>query len=127
MKFIFKLTFVLFLLTGVSSLQACANNIVEIAPPNTGKLFENHQITVSNPYPYPANEYVSFNYQVLQSNVDAKIALYDVLGNEVASYRLQSEYNKVVIQTSSLRAGVYFFTLIIDGKNMITKKLVVNH
>ncbi|MCU0437005.1 MAG: T9SS type A sorting domain-containing protein [Raineya sp.] len=127
MKLFFKLTFITFLLIGVSTFQACANSIIEVVPPNTGKLFENHQISVSNPYPYPANEFVSFSYQILQNNVDAKIALYDVLGNEVASYRLQSEYNKVVIQTSSLRTGVYFYTLTIDGKNMITKKLVVNH
>jgi hypothetical protein len=127
MKLFFKLTFIAFLLIGVSTFQACANTIVEVVPPNTGKLFENHQISISNPYPYPANEVVSFNYQLLQNNIDAKIELYDVLGNEVGSYRLQSEYNKVVIQTSSLKTGVYFFTLIIDGKNMITKKLVVNH
>jgi len=127
MKWFFRLTFILFLLTGLSTFQACANKLVEVVPPNTGKLFENHQISISNPYPYPANEFVSFNYQILQSNLDAKISLYDVLGNEIATYRLQTEYNKVMIQTSSLRAGVYFYTLVLDGKNIITKKLVVNH
>ena len=95
-------------------------------PPSTGKLFENHQITISNPYPYPANETVSFNYQ-LHQNIDARIVVYDVLGNEIANYHLQSEYNKLVIQTSSLRTGVYLYSLVLDGKNVATRKLVINH
>jgi hypothetical protein len=127
MKWFFKLTVTVFFLFTSIGFQARANKLIEVAPPNTGKLFENSQISISNPYPYPANESVSFNYQIFQPNLDARITLYDVLGNELTTYRLQQEYNKVVIQTSSLKAGVYFYTLLIDGKNVITKKLVVNH
>ena len=125
MKLFFNLSFA-FLILLWGSTSACASKVVEVLPPNTGKLFENHQISISNPYPYPANDVVSFNYQ-LQHNVDARIVMYDVLGNEIANYRLQSEYNKLVIQTSSLRTGVYLYSLILDGKNVATKKLVVNH
>lgn len=53
--------------------------------------------------------------------------MYDVLGNEIANYRLQPDYNKLVIQTSSLRTGVYLYSLVLDGKNVVTRKLVVNH
>ncbi|GAB4133107.1 MAG: hypothetical protein OHK0045_14330 [Raineya sp.] len=125
MKLFFNLSFV-FLILLWGSTSACANKVVEILPPNTGKFFENHQISISNPYPYPANEVVSFNYQ-LQPNVDARIIMYDILGNEIAAYRLQAEYNKLVIQTSSLRTGVYLYSLVLEGKNVATKKLVVNH
>lgn len=125
MKLFFNLSFSLLILLWAST-SACASRSVEVLPPITGKLFENQQISISNPYPYPANETVSFNYQ-LHQNVDARIVMYDVLGNEVANYRLQSEYNKLVIQTSSLRTGVYLYSLVLDGKNVATRKLVVNH
>jgi len=125
MKLLFNFYFALLLLLWAST-SACASRNLETLPPNTGKLFENHQISISNPYPYPANESVSFNYQLYQ-NIDARIVMYDVLGNEIANYRLQSEYNKLVIQTSSLRTGVYLYSLVLDGKNVATRKLVVNH
>lgn len=125
MKVFFNLSIALCLLLW-SSLSACATQTIEVLPPNTGKLFENHQISISNPYPYPANDVVTFAYQMHQ-NVEARIVMYDVLGNEIANYRLQSEYNKLVIQTSALRTGVYLYSLILDGKNVATKKLVVNH
>jgi len=99
----------------------------EISPPSTGKLFENQQISISNPFPYPANENVTFTYQIFEANLDAKITLYDVVGNEVDNYRLPSSYSKVVIPTSSLRPGVYFYSLVLNNKVVITKKIVVSH
>ncbi len=125
MKVFFNLSLAL-LLFFWGTTSACASKTIEVLPPNTGKLFENHQISISNPFPYPANEMVTFSYQMHQ-NVEARIVMYDVLGNEIANYRLQSEYNKLVIQTSTLRTGVYLYSLILDGKNVATKKLVVNH
>lgn len=125
MKLFFNFFLSLLMLLWAST-SACASRSVEILPPHTGKLFENHQITISNPYPYPANEMVSFNYH-LHQNVDARIVMYDVLGNEIANYRLHPEYNKLVIQTSSLRTGVYLYSLLLDGRNMATRKLVINH
>jgi hypothetical protein len=125
MKLLFNFYFSLLLLLWAST-SAYASRNIEVLPPVTGKLFENHQISISNPYPYPANESVSFNYQ-LHQNVEARIVMYDVLGNEIANYRLQADYNKLVIQTSSLRTGVYLYSLVLDGKNVVTRKLVVNH
>ncbi|PKQ70307.1 T9SS type A sorting domain-containing protein [Raineya orbicola] len=107
-------------------LLACASKVVEITPPQTGKLFENHQISVSLPYPYPANESVTFQYQLFQ-NVEARIVLYDVLGNEVASYRLSAENNRLSISTAELKTGMYLYSLVLEGKNVATKKLLVSH
>lgn len=122
--------FTVFLLVFTLFFGEATNTFVEkaigVVPPHTGKLFENHQISISNPYPYPANEVVTFSYQLYQP-VNARIVMYDVLGNEIANYRLHPEYNKLVIQTSSLRTGVYLYSLVLDGKNVATKKLVVNH
>lgn len=97
------------------------------ALPITEKFFENHQISISNPYPYPANDAITFSYQIHQSSVEAKIIVYDVLGNTLGNYRLSNEYTKLIIQTSSLQNGIYFCTLFLDGKSIVTKKILVNH
>ncbi|WP_448529088.1 T9SS type A sorting domain-containing protein [Raineya sp.] len=115
---------VLFFILNV--LVACASKVVEITPPQTGKFYENHQISISLPYPYPANENVTFQYQLFQ-NIEARVVLYDVLGNEVASYRLSAENNRLTISTSELKTGMYLYSLVLDGKNVATKKLLVSH
>ncbi len=99
---------------------------VGLRPPQTGKFFENTQISISLPYPYPANESTTFQYQLLQ-NVEARIVLYDVLGNEVASYPLSAENNRLTIITSGLKTGMYLYSLVLEGKNVATKKLLVSH
>lgn len=98
-----------------------------VLPPHIGKLFENHQISISLPYPYPANENATFHYQLFQDNVDAKLVFYDVLGNEVATYRLTAGNTYVVIPTANFKTGMYLYSLVLDGKNVVTKKLLVNH
>lgn len=130
MKYLYSYLVVLLLSGLFSGNSAYAHNksfITEILPTYSGKLFENQQISVNNPYPYPANDYLTFTYQIIDTRLDAKIVLYDVVGNQIAGYRLQNEYTKLIIPTSSLRSGVYFYSLVLNDKVTITKKIVVNH
>lgn len=115
---------VLFLVLSV--FVACASKLVEIISPQTGKFYENHQISISLPYPYPANENLTFQYQLFQ-NIEVRIVLYDILGNEVASYPLSAENNRLTIPTSELKTGMYLYSLVLNGKNVATKKLLVSH
>ncbi|MCS6796835.1 MAG: T9SS type A sorting domain-containing protein [Raineya sp.] len=122
MKKVAIISFFLFL----SLFGACASQAIELTPPQTGKLFENHQLSISLPYPYPANENVTFQYQLFQ-NVEARLVFYDVVGNEIASYRLTAENNRLTIPTAHFKTGMYLYSLVIEGKNVATKKLLVSH
>ncbi len=93
--------------------------------PITDKLFENEKISISTAYPNPAVENVSFNYKLSSLAGNAKITLSDVFGNKIGAYELSHEQTRLRISVQDLPESIYFYTLHVDGKVVITKKLVV--
>ncbi len=93
----------------------CTNGIDEHAS-NLGSL--------SNAYPNPACTDFSLNYQM---NVSGKgqIFLYDIFGKKVMETVLPKSEGTVIINTSSLTPGVYFYTMLINGQAVSTKQLVI--
>lgn len=88
------------------------------------ELFENEHLKVSNIYPNPATTYVSFQYNLF-TDVKAKIIIRNVLGSFMGEYPLTSGNNVLKISTEDFAAGIYFYTLAIDQKNMVTRKFLV--
>ncbi len=93
--------------------------------PITDKLFENEKISISTAYPNPAVENVSFDYKLTAFAGNARITLSDVFGNKIGSYELSHEQTRLRISVHDLPESIYFYTLHVDGKVVITKKLVV--
>jgi hypothetical protein len=87
-------------------------------------LFANEQISISSIFPNPATTVASIKYN-MNSAVDAKIVLCNVLGSVLGEYRLVKDANQLNIATSELTPGVYFYTLSINGSSMVTKKVIV--
>ncbi len=102
-------------------------------PHSHEQLFTNEQISVSSIYPNPASNSASVKYRFLGGLREAKIVLCNVLGNVVGEYRLSKasreakELTELHIVTNSLASGVYFYTLSLDGRNVVTRKLIVRH
>jgi hypothetical protein len=82
--------------------------------------------TLSNAYPNPANNSVSFNYSASQ-NSDAKLIIRNVLGTIVREVDITNNSGKLSLNTSELADGVYFYSFLVDGKSQVTKKLVIRH
>jgi hypothetical protein len=89
------------------------------------KLFANDQIDVSNIYPNPANDVVNLNYVILSPDIKAKITIRNVLGSVIAETELLPHVKQVSIQMNEYAAGLYFYTLSINNKSVITKKFLV--
>ena len=89
------------------------------------KLFENERISISTAYPNPASGFTNFDYQLSDKAKDARITLSDVFGSVIQEHKLSAQENKLKVNTSLLSSGVYFYTLSLDGKMIITKKLIV--
>lgn len=89
------------------------------------KLFENERISISTAYPNPASGFTNFDYQLSDKAKDARITLSDVFGSVIQEHKLSAQENKLKVNTSLLASGVYFYTLSLDGKMIITKKLIV--
>ncbi|MFH1319033.1 MAG: T9SS type A sorting domain-containing protein [Bacteroidota bacterium] len=82
---------------------------------------------VSNSHPNPANAFFSLNYSLKADTKHASIIIRDMLGSVVKETRLQGKQGKVIYQTSGLKTGIYFYSLVVDGKICSTRKIVVGH
>jgi hypothetical protein len=89
------------------------------------KLFVNEQIDISNIYPNPANDLVKFNYHIIDANARVKITIRNVLGSILKEEELSPQVHQLEISVSEYSAGIYFYTLSINNKSIITKKFLV--
>lgn len=87
--------------------------------------FDYKEITLSDIYPNPSNRVAQLDYQLKNTNAEAKIAINSFIGNPVAEYQLDPDRNSLLINVSDFNPGVYFYTLFVNNKNIVTKKLVV--
>jgi hypothetical protein len=102
-------------------------NITNSAGSEPDKLFSNDKITVSNIYPNPANDFAMVDYSVTGNVNDASMSFYNLLGNEVGNFELDKNDRKLKVQTTNWDSGVYLYQLVVDGKKVVTKKLLVRH
>lgn len=106
------------------SLEIEVNFLVEekIAPTH---IYSSRIIKLEEVYPNPSSDYAYVNYKVLNDNARAKMILRNVLGTPVGEYDLPVSESRVKIKTEDLNAGIYFYTLYVDNKAVMTRKLVV--
>jgi hypothetical protein len=90
-------------------------------------LFSNEKISISSVYPNPASAYASIDYQLIKDSDNAKIILCNVLGNVVGEYELIRDAKTLHISTLELNSGIYFYTLSVNGKSLVTRKLIIKH
>lgn len=82
-------------------------------------------ISIGSAYPNPSSRSAQIDYEYKNPNVAAKITINSFIGNPVAEYTLDPTQKNIVINVTDLNPGVYFYTLFVDNKNIVTKKLVV--
>lgn len=86
----------------------------------------NHKdISLGSVYPNPSNRIAQIDYEFKNSKAIAKISINSFIGNPVAEFKLDPNQKTLVINVADLHPGVYFYTLFVDNKNIVTKKLVV--
>ncbi|MEP1954296.1 MAG: T9SS type A sorting domain-containing protein, partial [Algoriphagus sp.] len=87
--------------------------------------FDYKDIVLSDVYPNPSVRIAQFDYTIKNQSANARIAINSFIGNPVADYALDPERNVLVINVSDFTPGIYFYTLFLNNKNIVTKKLVV--
>ena len=81
---------------------------------------------ISNAYPNPANATASFNYAI-PAGSQGTIVIRNLIGSTVQTVQVPSVAGKMTVNTTILSDGIYFYSLMLDGKISQTKKLVVKH
>lgn len=84
------------------------------------------QGTLSNIYPNPAFMDASCNYS-LPAGLQGTIVVRDMLGTTVHAQLLPDQAGKVTINTSGMSEGIYFCSLVTNGKIVQSRKLIVKH
>ena len=95
--------------------------------PSDDALYSNVKLHVSNIYPNPANAFATVDFEVRDSNIKAELTFYDMLARKVSTYELDSFDRKLRVDTRTWESGIYLYQLIVDGKKVATKKLLVRH
>jgi hypothetical protein len=78
-----------------------------------------------NAFPNPAKNSLTVNYSVESSFNEASIELFDVLGQKLISNELSSSKGQVKLDVSNLDAGVYFYSIRVDGQAIKTERVIV--
>ncbi len=88
--------------------------------------FDIAPVTVlSNAFPSPAFDNTRIDYNIAQHYSNASITVYNLIGNPIQTFRVDTPKGNVTLPTSDLAPGVYFYSIVADGKKLATKKLVV--
>ena len=78
----------------------------------------------SNAYPVPASDVVNFDYNFASSE-NVEVAIYNMMGQEVLRNEINGISGKASINVSDLTDGVYFYSLIVNGKTEKSSKLII--
>ncbi|MEI6062437.1 MAG: T9SS type A sorting domain-containing protein [Bacteroidota bacterium] len=87
---------------------------------------ENKQV-FKGPYPNPASQYTNFEYNLPASYTNAQLIIRNMLGVEIESLNIENRSGKKSIDVSSYASGIYFYSFIVDGKVVQSRKLIVKH
>ncbi len=76
--------------------------------------------------PNPFTENTKIKYFLPESNQSASIYIYNMQGRQIDVYVLHDkDHCQLLIQGNSLQAGMYFYTLIADGQEVETRKMIL--
>ena len=105
--------------------------IVKISIGNSS-IENNYELRITNyelkqNYPNPFNPTTKINYELGITNYElAKVAVYNAMGQEVWSSKPSSlNPNTCTFDGSNLNSGIYYYSLIVDGKKMDTKSMIL--
>ena len=79
-------------------------------------------MTMGHAYPNPASSVVHFNYAV-EGHLTAVV--YNLLGQEVLREDLNANAGQLSLSVADLQDGIYFCTMMVNGRALTTEKFVV--
>jgi hypothetical protein len=85
-----------------------------------------NSFTLGEAYPNPASNDVTIKFN-LKANKNVKVSLINLLGQEViniANDNFVAGFNEVKFNVGNLSAGVYFYTMTVDGVSQSQKIMI---
>lgn len=91
----------------------------------TDDIHENYVADISNIYPNPAEDYISLDYSLSGEVINADIKIFNLYGSVVIEQQLEIGIGRLNMDITGLISGLYFYSVIINGKARTTQKLIV--
>ncbi len=70
-------------------------------------------------------EHATITYNLPTKFTDAQIFIYDLQGKQLKRFDLAPKSVQITLPAQSLKAGAYLYTLLVDGQEIATKKLIL--
>ncbi|MCI4667226.1 MAG: tail fiber domain-containing protein [Bacteroidia bacterium] len=74
--------------------------------------------------PNPFNAQTEIRYELPQNSETAQMIVFDMQGKQVRNYNLDGN-GKLIINSGELEAGMYLYSLIINGQEVSTKRMIL--
>jgi hypothetical protein len=101
-------------------------SVYHVENPNMdGDEINNEEIKLGSVFPNPATRIAQLDYEIKKPQINARIVVNSFIGNPVFDLKLNPNEKSIILNVTDLNPGIYFYTLIVDNKNIVTKKLVV--
>jgi hypothetical protein len=122
--------------TGVSTVTYCfydVNNpqdsiclefVYDVTPQGVNEIDPN-VVDLSSPRPNPAVNFTQISYSAGAGASDVRIVLSNMLGAKVRELQMSRNQDVILLATSALKPGLYFYSLVVDHQVLVTKKLVI--
>jgi hypothetical protein len=92
----------------------------------TDVVMSNAKLYQNNPNPWTENTEIKF--YVPEESGRASICIYDLVGSEIMKLDLNDRgYSTITIHGSQLKAGMYLYALLVDGKEIDTKRMILTN
>ncbi len=82
-----------------------------------------YMLAQNQPNPFTATTVI--RYAVPENSTNAMIGVFDLNGKMLLQYKLQPGSSQVTINGSSLSAGMYLYSLLVNGEELVTRKMVL--
>ena len=105
--------------------SVCTTVRFSASPVGIQDVFLGTKSGISESYPNPATSVASVNYALSAGWQQADVYIYSMLGAMVKKISLLEDQGTLKIDVASLPSGMYFYTLVVDDKDIKTKKMLV--
>jgi len=86
---------------------------------------QNKAFTLSQNVPNPFSDNTTISYTIPATAGKAILAVFDLNGKMLLQYNLQQGKNTIVVKGNTLTAGMYLYSLIADGQEVLSKRMVL--
>lgn len=81
--------------------------------------------SLDNAYPNPAEAYTNIPYQLPHGMYDGQLKLFNIQGQQVASFPVDKNFNSIKLNTTSLQGGKYIYHIEAEGVRSESKSLII--